>query len=63
MTQEQMPVILKAIAGHKEGHGLKSKVAWATVPVLIPLKVETYLNKCLNLLIFISLTYKWVIIF
>lgn len=41
MAQEQMPVILKTIAGHKEGHGLKSKVAWATVPVLIPLKVGT----------------------
>lgn len=62
MAQEQMPVILKAIVGHKEGHGLKSKVAWAKVPVLITIK-DGNLSKCLNFLIFISLTCKWIIIF
>lgn len=41
MAHEQMPVILKAIVGHKEGHGLKSKEAWAKVPVLKPLKMGT----------------------
>lgn len=41
MAYEQRPVTLKAIVGHKEGHGLKSKLSWAKVPVLKLLKMGT----------------------